>query len=471
MGLSTDPAVLAVEVHESVPRGSVFDLWATLLRDESFRPLGGVVRASAAAMAGHDAALAVDGEYYDYAGFEEAAVTVEIDWEEKRYEYVSRVCVFASNHAGADPHWMTVLGGNRGNGETVEWRELLMTKEVAFEKVAFGQRQCFDFYNDGVFSMLRIRLEQTDFKQSVEVAELEAQAVRLDGFCEDPEERSVEIVEIVEEKGESEGKEDGKRAMNRPSQPSMKPAAAANSMRSREPSTTPQSKSSFKSSFNSMDSQSQSSSFSSSRTPSGHWKDFGCPSLYEGRLLRFCDAGAWTESLDLCTPKAPASFRYAASLFYIPRHRHVSLAPSVLGVELLFTASDIPAGLVFHNESGVFEGEYRESRSVVEVEVEVRNAGGAQKLTLTFCLVNNREEWMLGLALLSVVCLVVLIMWLCVVMRRSEEVVEREAEMSHLNTNRVPKRMLPLLVCCVCERLEQTGKNTWSSVSFWLFCS
>ena len=109
-------------------------------------------------------------------------------------------------------------------------------------------------------------------------------------------------------------------------------------------------------------------------------------------------------------------------------------------------ASDVPAGLVFHNESGLFEGEYRESRSLVEVEVEVRNAGGAQKLTLTFCLVNNREEWMLGLALLSVVCLALIIGWLCVVMRRSEEAVEREAEMSHLNTNRVPKRMLPLLV-------------------------
>ena len=189
-----------------------------------------------------------------------------------------------------------------------------------------------------------------------------------------------------------------------------------------------------------------SSSSSSSRTPSGHWKNFGCPSLYEGRLLRFCDAGSWTDTLDFCSPKAPASFHYASSLFYIPRHRRVSIAPSVLGVELFFVASDVPAGLVFHNESGLFEGEYQESRSLVEVEVEVRNAGGAQKLTLTFCLVNNREEWMLGLALLSVVCLALIIGWLCVVMRRSEEAVEREAEMSHLNTNRVPKRMLPLLV-------------------------
>lgn len=469
MEIGSGSAVLAVEVHESVPRDSVFDLWAFLHRDETYRWLGGVVRSSAAPMAGHEAEKAVDGQYYDYAGFEEAAVALEIDWEEKRYEYVSRVCFYTSNHVGTYPHWITVLGGNRGSGEAVEWRELLMTKEVAFEKAAFGQAQCFDFYNDGVFSLLRVRMEQTDFKQSVEVAELEAQAVRLDGFCEDPEEDS-----------QGESGEDGVKAMSLGSWrtfwekamssagkwiQSVNPLNRNPSYKSfKDPSINPSSiessslesssHSSLRRSLPSLSTNpnpftpfsSSSSSFSSSRTPSGHWKNFGCPSLYEGRLLRFCEAGSWTDSLDFCSPKAPSGFHYAASLFYIPHHRRVSIAPSVLGVELLFVASDVPAGLVFHNESGLFEGEYRESRSLVEVEVEVRNAGGAQKLTLTFCLVNNQEEWMLGLAVLSVACLALLIGWLCVMMRRSEEVVEREAEMSHLNTNRVPKRMLPLLV-------------------------
>lgn len=59
---------------------------------------------------------------------------------------------------------------------------------------------------------------------------------------------------------------------------------------------------------------------------------------------------------------------------------------------------------------------------------------------------NHNEDLLLVIAGLAIACLLLLAVYIVIVMRRSSESVEREAERSHLHTKELPKNMLPLLV-------------------------
>lgn len=183
------------------------------------------------------------------------------------------------------------------------------------------------------------------------------------------------------------------------------------------------------------------------RTPSGEWRDFGCSELYIGRYLEYCNNGTWSEVMNLCRPKAPIAFKYKSAVFYVTRRDVVELRPTVVGAELLFETSMVPQGFVFDNATGVFMGVYYGEERTVNVTVTVRNAGGKQSTSFTLIVINNNEELIVIIAFIAVACLVGAIVYISVLLNTSNsDSIQLEAEMSHLHTNEVPKKMLPLLV-------------------------
>ena len=184
-----------------------------------------------------------------------------------------------------------------------------------------------------------------------------------------------------------------------------------------------------------------------SRTPSGEWKDMGCPDLYIGKYLRFCENGTWSQSINKCIPKAPIAFKYKASVFYVTRRDMIDLTPSVVGAEILFETSIIPQGLFFDNETGSFVGVYNGDDLQVNVTVTAKNMGGYQSTTFTLVVVNNNEELIVMVAFLAAACLIGAVVYISVLLSTSNsEKVKKEAEKSHLHTKLLPEKMLPLLV-------------------------
>lgn len=370
-----DVVVVAVEIHDATPQPrSEFQLGIRLLPEGSQCHVAGSLSVNKPESIVEDLNHLTNGLYYDKMVVHGSCddIQVTIDTHQHAYEYVTEVCLYAGNSAGEYPHTLTLEGGTRGTNVT--WTTLYST-DVFFRRVAYGQYACYHLFNEQSFSLFRLHFDDCEHKTDLEVAEVEFFADRLDGFCED-----------VEEKQRH-------------------------------------------------------------RTPSGEWRDFGCPELYIGRYLEYCNNGTWSEVMNMCRPKAPIAFKYKSTVFYVTRRDVVELSPTVVGAELLFETSTVPQGFVFDNLTGVFVGVYYGEERTMNVTVTVQNAGGKQSTSFTLIVINNNEELIVIIAFVAVACLIGAIVYILVLLNTSNsDSIQLEAEMSHLHTHEVPKKMLPLLV-------------------------
>ena len=116
--------------------------------------------------------------------------------------------------------------------------------------------------------------------------------------------------------------------------------------------------------------------------PSVEWGETaqkeGCEEGYDGFLTRQCIDGVFGEvSFSECHLQAPQNLTYESTgnseiLFVFDP---VELVPSVTGVEISYSASELPAGLTFNSENGYVEGRL-ESEEAVEFTVTASNAAG-----------------------------------------------------------------------------------------------
>lgn len=184
LDISSEVQVIAVELHDDIPREADFQLWVSIHSNGSKQYLEGEVTTDLPIGASQNLDRVTDGQYYQYATLDNDSASIMIDLKEKKYEYITDLCYYSSNHDGTYPHSIAIDGGEIQEDGVIKWSQLFATDQMVIDKVAFGQSACFTFYSDRSYSLFRLQLQNPDYKQRLEVAEVEFFAQRLDGFCE-----------------------------------------------------------------------------------------------------------------------------------------------------------------------------------------------------------------------------------------------------------------------------------------------
>lgn len=414
----TDVVVVAAEVHDAEVQNQA-DFWMTVrvTPDDSPCEFIASVTSNVEPSKVTDLEAVFDAQYYDKMVVQGTCDDVQLffDLQGTSYQYITELCLYTANTAGEYPHALALDGGVMGDAgmNGTVWEELFAEEDVWFPKVAYGVSQCFHFYNEKSYAQFRLRLRDCEHKNAMEVAEVEFFARRLDGYCvDDAFGGGVESVAFTKDARVLSGVESA----------SFMKHARVLSNAGRTTLTT------------------------HARTPSGEWKDFGCPELYWGQLLRYCENSTWSRQVDYCRPIPPTAFKYPHTSFMVSRKQFVSITPSVVGAELFFTINAVPAGMTFNNKTGELSGFYWEEKVMTEVVVEVANPSGKQTATFALYVVNNHEDLLIIVAVLAFACLMLLIAYIVIAKGSSVESVQYKAELSHLHTSELPKNMLPLLV-------------------------
>ena len=394
--------VIAAEVHDADVQ-STSDFWmrVRLVPDESQCEFEATVSSNKEA-AISDLAAVFNNRYYDKMVVRDECEDVELffDLEATSYQYVTELCLFTGNTAGEYPHALaldggvvtgntTVSGTVSGIANTVSGTAARTTtptgEEVTWEELFAEEGLWFPKVAYGISQCFHFYNEKSYAHFRLRLRD-----------CEHKDAMEVAEVEFFSRRLDGFCED--------------------------------------------------ASSASRTRTPSGEWKGYACPALYWGRLLRYCENGTWSQEVNYCRPVSPTAFKYPAEMFMVRRKQFVSIVPTVVGKELLFAIDAVPKGMRFDNSTGELSGFYQEDRVMMKVEVTVVNPSGRQQTSFALYVVNHNEDLLLVIAGLAIACLLLLAVYIVIVMRRSSESVEREAERSHLHTKELPKNMLPLLV-------------------------